>query len=61
MAIQIKKEWSKPYNRLGVVYLNKGDFPKALEYLNKFVGMDPANPEVPNVKAMIAAIEKIKK
>ena len=61
MAIQIKKEWSKPYNRLGVVYLNKGDFPKALEYLNKFVGMDPANPEVPNVKAMIAAIDKIKK
>jgi hypothetical protein len=44
-----------------VVYLNKGDFPKALEYLNKFVGMDPANPEVPNVKSMIAAIEKIKK
>jgi tetratricopeptide (TPR) repeat protein len=61
MAIQIKKDWSKPYNRLGVVYLNKGDFPKALEYFNKFVEMDPANPEVPNAKAMIAAIDKIKK
>jgi len=61
LSIQIKKDWSKPYNRLGVVYLNKGDYAKALEYLNKFVEMDPANPEVPNAMAMIAAIEKIKK
>jgi len=61
IAIQIKKEWSKPYNRLGMVYLNKGDLPKALEYLNKFVEMDPENPDVPSAKSMIAAIEKIKK
>ena len=25
----------KPYNRLGMVYLNKGDFPKALEYFQR--------------------------
>jgi tetratricopeptide (TPR) repeat protein len=61
MAIKIKKDWSKPYLRLGMVYLNKGDFPKALENLNKFVEMDPENPEVPNAKGMIAAIDKIKK
>jgi tetratricopeptide (TPR) repeat protein len=60
LSIQIKKDWSKPYQRLGMAYLNKGDYAKALEYLNKFVEMDPANPEVPNAKAMIAAIEKIK-
>ncbi len=61
MAIRIKKDWSKPYNRLGVVYLNKGDYAEALEYFNAFLQMDPKSPEAPNVRSMIAAIEKIKK
>ena len=61
MAIQIKSSWPKPYYRLGLVYLNKGDYPKALENLNKFVELDPQNPEAPNVKNTIAAIEKMKK
>ena len=61
MAIRIKKDWSKPYNRLGVVYLNKGDYAKALENFQAFIAMDPENPEAANAKAMIAAIEKIKK
>ncbi|MBM3284250.1 MAG: tetratricopeptide repeat protein [Candidatus Aminicenantes bacterium] len=61
LAIQIKKDWSKPYVKLGYVYLNKGDFPKSLEYFNAFIQMDPENPEVPQVKNVIAAIEKMKK
>lgn len=61
MAIRIKPAWSKPYHRLGLVYLNKGDFAKSLEYLNKFVELDPESPEVPAVRNVIAAIEKMKK
>lgn len=61
LAIQIKEDWSKPYLRLGYAYLNTGDFNAALEYLNKFIEMDPENPEVPQTKNMIEAIEKIKK
>lgn len=61
MAIEIKKDWSKPYLRLGYVYLNKSDFENALKYLNKFVEMDPENPEVPTVKNIITTIENIKK
>jgi tetratricopeptide (TPR) repeat protein len=61
LAIQIKKDWSKPYHKLGFVYLNKGDYAKSLEYFNKFVALDPANPEVPAVKNIIATIEKMKK
>jgi len=61
LAIQINKDWSKPYLRLGYAYLNKGDFDAALENLKKFVEMDPENPEVPQTKNMIASIEKIKK
>jgi tetratricopeptide (TPR) repeat protein len=61
LAVQIKKDWSKPYLKLGYVYLNKGDFAKSLENFNAFIQMDPENPEVPQVKNVIAAIEKMKK
>jgi Tfp pilus assembly protein PilF len=61
LAVQIKKDWSKPYLKLGYVYLNKGDFAKSLEYFNAFIQMDPENPEVAQVKNVIAAIEKMKK
>jgi tetratricopeptide (TPR) repeat protein len=61
LAIKVKKDWSKPYLKLAYVCLNKGDFSKSLEYFNQFIKMDPENPEVPNVRNMIAAIEKMKK
>ncbi len=61
LAGRIKKDWPKPYHRLGLVYLNKGDFDKALENLRKFVELDPQNPEAASVKATIVTIEKMKK
>lgn len=61
LAIQIKKDWSKPYMKLGYAYLNKGDFNKALVSFNKFVEIDPENPQVPTVKNIIVTIEKMKK
>jgi tetratricopeptide (TPR) repeat protein len=61
LAARIKKDWPKAHHRLGLVYLNKGDFDKALENLKKFVELDPENPEAANVKATIAAVEKLKK
>jgi tetratricopeptide (TPR) repeat protein len=61
LAIRIKKDWPTPYQRLGLVYLNKGNFDKALENLRKFLEVDSQSPEAENVKAMIAAIEKMKK
>lgn len=61
MAIKIKKDWSKPYHKLGLAYLNKGDYEKALENLRKFLEIDPNSPEAPQVKSIIEAVEKIKK
>ncbi|OGD33854.1 MAG: hypothetical protein A2V45_14615 [Candidatus Aminicenantes bacterium RBG_19FT_COMBO_58_17] len=61
LAIQIKKDWPKPYLKLGYVYLNKGDFDKSLENFNVFVKLDPENPEVAQVKNIIETIEKMKK
>ena len=61
LATQIKKEWPKPYLKLGYVYLNKGDFAKSLENFNAFIKLDPENPEVSQVKNIIDTIEKMKK
>jgi len=61
LAIKIRKDWPTPYQKLGFVYLNKGEYTKSLEYFNKFVALDPANPEIPTVKNIIATIEKMKK
>ncbi|NTV81947.1 MAG: tetratricopeptide repeat protein, partial [Candidatus Aminicenantes bacterium] len=61
LAIKIKGDWPKAYHRLGLVCLNKGDFPKALANLKKFLELDPQNPEAASVRSAIAAIEQIKK
>jgi tetratricopeptide (TPR) repeat protein len=61
LAVKIRKDWPKPYHKLGLVYLNKGDYDKALEHFKSFIALDPGNPEVPNVKNIMAAIEKMKK
>jgi tetratricopeptide (TPR) repeat protein len=59
-ALRIKKDWSKPLYKLGMAYLNKGNYAKALECLNRFIEVDPDNPQVPQAKGMIEAIRKIK-
>lgn len=61
MAARIKADWPKPYHRLGLAFLNKGDFDKALANLRTFVELDPQNPEAANVRATIAAVEKMKR
>ncbi|MFZ2052955.1 MAG: tetratricopeptide repeat protein [Candidatus Aminicenantales bacterium] len=61
LATQIKKDWPKPYLKLGYVYLNKGDFAKALDNFNTFLTLDPENPEAAQVKTIIETIEKMKK
>lgn len=61
LAAKIKKDWPKPYHKLGFVYLNKGDYAKSLENFKAFIALDPGNPEVPNVRNIMEAIEKMKK
>jgi len=60
MALRIKKGWSKPVFKLGLAHLNRGDYDKALEYLARFIEMDPDNPSVPQARDMITAIKGIK-
>ncbi|HLP59243.1 MAG TPA: tetratricopeptide repeat protein [Candidatus Deferrimicrobium sp.] len=58
VASQIKPQWGTPYLKLGYVYLNLGDIPKATEYFNKFIQVDPENPEVPNIKEVINGLKE---
>ncbi len=60
LAIQIKKEWPKPYYKLGMAYLNKGDFAKALEYLRQFIALDSQSPAAAEARNIIVAVEKMK-
>jgi len=60
MAIEIRKDWPKPYDKLGLAYLNKGDYAKALECLRKFVALDPESRAAAEARNIIAAIERIK-
>lgn len=60
MAVEIKKDWPRPYHKLGMAFLNKGDYPKALEYLRKFVALDPESPAAAEARNVIAAVEKMK-
>jgi tetratricopeptide (TPR) repeat protein len=60
LAIDIRKDWPKPYHKLGLAYLNKGEYPKALECLRKFVALDPDNPAALEARNLIAAIERMK-
>ena len=61
LAAQIKKDWPKPYLKLGYVYLNKGDFAKAAENFSAFLTLAPDSPEASQVKTILETIEKMKK
>jgi tetratricopeptide (TPR) repeat protein len=59
IAAKIKPDWAIPYQKLGYVYLNLGDMKKAIEFFEKFIKMDPENPEVPNIKEVINGLKEM--
>ena len=50
LATRIDANWALPYLKLAYVYLNKLEYAKSVENFNKFIELDPDNPEVPNIK-----------
>ena len=58
MAIQIKPDWPDPYLRLAYAYLNKGDNPKAVENLEKFIKLEPETERTAQAKDILEAIKK---
>jgi tetratricopeptide (TPR) repeat protein len=58
MASQIKPDWPDPYLRVAYAYLNKGDNPKAIENLEKFIKLEPETERTAQAKAILDAIKK---
>jgi len=58
-ATQIKLDWSDPYYKLGLVFLNKTDYEKAKESLQKFLELEPDTERSANVRNILDYIEKM--
>ena len=58
LAIQIKPDWPDPYYRLALAYLNKGENPKAIENLEKFIKLEPETERTAQAKSILEAIKK---
>jgi tetratricopeptide (TPR) repeat protein len=61
LATRIQPGWSQAHYKLGLAYLNKGDFESAQQSLNKVLELEPEGELAAIVKGMLDAIDKIKK
>lgn len=57
LAIKIKPEWPKSYMQRGYAYLNKGDIPKAVESMKKYLELAPDSPEAEGIKEVINSLK----
>ncbi len=58
IALLIKPQWAEPFLKKGYVYMNMGDFPKAIESLKKFMELDPENPQAPVAEEIIKSLQQ---
>jgi len=58
LAAQIRPEWPDPYLKLGYVYLNKADNPKAIENFEKFLKLEPEGERAALARDILNVIKK---
>ena len=58
IALQIKPKWAELFLKKGYVYMNMGDFPKAIESLKKFIELDPENAQAPVAEEIIKSLQQ---
>lgn len=59
LAAKIKPSWPEPYLKMGYVYINMGEMGRAVEALEKFLTLEPADSErAALVKNILATIKK---
>lgn len=58
LAAQIKPDWPDPYLKLGYVFLNKADNPKAIEKFEKFLVLEPEGERAALAKNILNVIKK---
>ena len=59
LASEIKSDWSDPYYKLGLVYLNKADNTNAVENFEKFLTLEHDTPRAENVTNILGQINKL--
>ena len=57
LASQIKADWSDSYYKLGLVYLNKADYPSAVQNFEKFLTLETDTDRAASVKNILAQIK----
>jgi tetratricopeptide (TPR) repeat protein len=58
LAAEIKPDWPDPYLKLGYVYLNKADNPKAIENFEKFLSLEPEGERAALARNILNVIKK---
>ena len=58
LASQIKPDWPDPYLKLGYVFLNKADNPKAVEKFEKFLTLEPEGERAALARNILNVIKK---
>jgi len=58
LASKIRPEWPDPYLKLGYVYLNKIDNPKAIENFDKFLKLEPEGERAAIARNILNVIKK---
>jgi lipoprotein NlpI len=58
LASKIKPDWPDPYYKLGLLYINKADTVKAVEYFDKFLKLEQNTERSAQVQNIISTIKK---
>ncbi len=61
LATKIKPDWAPAYLKLGYVYLNKNNLEEAIKNFEKFLELNPQDPQVDSIKGLIEQLKKQKK
>ena len=58
LAASIKPDWSEPLLKIAYAWLNQGDIPKAVDYLQRFLQIDPDSPQAGTVRNLLESLKK---
>ena len=58
IAADRRADWAEPFVQMGIVYLNKGDFPAAAERFEMAIEVEPDSAAAAQAQAMLDALPK---
>ena len=59
LAAELKPKWGEPHLRLGYSLMDYGDNKKALKHFEKFLKLDPQNPEAETVQVLVETLKEM--